>query len=1544
MPRSSGATVTPFKDILSLNNSTERVAKFNETRVAFAVMDTGLDRWLTNLHQDHPEHHSKSFNSYQPAAAPASVPPGAQQPAQQPYYQQYLNASAPGSGSSPGRRIGGISMPSHVGGSTFGHSGNQIGTKSKELMQSAGKMGKGLFSKGKNKLRGDKGETHPQQPQRPQQPPPPPPPAQTKAKHDRSGSWAVLSSKLRTEFSSSKDHEQQHQQHHQQPHEEEYYAAPRASMTVAPQIPVPEPVSPLLREATPDRSFPAAQTASGQRRSDYPTGAVSAPLSSATSSSIPAAGHQIRVVPSEPASHGPVVGAPAVPPPVTEDSGVGMLQQSDESDDAPKRQSSFVGLPPIRRSSTFGMKSKARRAAERFPLDEEEDNGVPGLPTSDVMEHPASEPEAPQQLTRREHLPGATVVQAVPSLQPPTTTTDKDGIVVHHQPVSAEHYPERPAVQPVMAATPSQPPTMRPSQPPHPPVMLHPGQSGPWRLEESHLAEPLHQAKNRSGHSPISPPMNYGFDKETGQMPPPPVPANNNMRQRNTADVPPSSAQRYPGLFAPRPDQELTPQQQRQMSNSQAYYEEMANPRHSGSEFAIPGVGPPTEERGRAKRNSGIFKEIGDKIARATSRDRKNSFADASRPPTDAYTDEASESSFGTEEMQDRKKKRRSSILNSLTGRASMDQGSRQSFSALQRSQTEAAVANSSSEDLGSARKRSVFGGVMAGFSGNKNAPTSGLANQQSAADDEPQLTPKKKRFSAITKAFQRPNQERPSSGLSLEPTESAGSSQNPNARSGILSSMPFRNRDRSDSAAQMDPAGSEHNRRASFSNLLSSLTGNKGQQQQQQQQHPDQQYQQYQNQPSTPSRSFAANDLPQDIPSAPRQQHAADDFPTPNRDAGAPPPTLPAQFLDRPQPLFAADENKWGIDRPPTAATVTASERPKTDAGESIASSAAMVPSISSLPLPFAAATAETSAKRDDPVAPSEVSDSETDIAETSRKPSDVTPSVMTGADEESEDMTHQDTNVSQVTPSVVTDLPRLDEPQEHTPTAQYPNSPGGYYTHNSGTPGAAPLSAGPQGYPQAQSQGPVHHQQDPRRSFTGPAYGPGMGQAPPGPQYGQQQHQQYMQGGFAQPAQPSEPSAASSNRWKGLKTKMAGQMASISQSSPGSKSQDKQEKSDKSASGDKLFNAFKRLSKQQSPSPGPGPADAPQSPGAQARSKRLSNAQPPVMTPVMTQLPEGMQPAPQGGGMSPGFRVFPRNQGQPVMGQSQQMPPHMQHQQMPPHMQHQQMPPHMQHQQMPPHMQHQQMPPHMQHQQMPPHIQHQQMHPQQMHMGPGYHRQQGHPQQQLSMYMQQQQQQQKQGEPQYAAVPVPQGYNSAYNQDGAQPQSMYNVSRQYSQHQTPYQQQQNHASHYQPHGQQTGGYQQHGNGFEHSQPQSPLSEARRESQPHEPLSQQVSATGSELLSPVTQRSGSLPLSPTSDEPRSPHAALTREALAQQDARKDLQAHHLRPEESRTSLGPSNSNRVSQVSNDSGRQRRRWYRCRCCHRCRCCRRRLARP
>jgi hypothetical protein len=144
---------------MDMPTPSERVNKYDETRGMFASMDSGLDNWISNMKTDHPEHASatSSFSGSGSVPPPAAVgaPTGA---AQQPYYQQYLDASSPTATQSTTRsRLAGLPMQAQAAaGSAFGHSGGQIGTKSKELMQSAGKLGKGLFSKGKSKLRGDK--------------------------------------------------------------------------------------------------------------------------------------------------------------------------------------------------------------------------------------------------------------------------------------------------------------------------------------------------------------------------------------------------------------------------------------------------------------------------------------------------------------------------------------------------------------------------------------------------------------------------------------------------------------------------------------------------------------------------------------------------------------------------------------------------------------------------------------------------------------------------------------------------------------------------------------------------------------------------------------------------------------------------------------------------------------------------------------------------------------------------------------------------------------------------------------------------------------------------------------------------------------------------------------------------------------------------------------------------------------------------------------------------------------------------------------------
>jgi len=157
-PSPAGQKILNFREIMSIQSPAERIEKYSETRKSFASQDSGLDNWLQAMLTEHPNA-SASFSGAAPpppSSPNAAQEPGQQAAAQQPYFQQYLNASAPASGTTPGRsRLAGLPQQAQAAaGSAFGHGGKEIGTKSKELMHSAGKMGKGLFSKGKSKLRG----------------------------------------------------------------------------------------------------------------------------------------------------------------------------------------------------------------------------------------------------------------------------------------------------------------------------------------------------------------------------------------------------------------------------------------------------------------------------------------------------------------------------------------------------------------------------------------------------------------------------------------------------------------------------------------------------------------------------------------------------------------------------------------------------------------------------------------------------------------------------------------------------------------------------------------------------------------------------------------------------------------------------------------------------------------------------------------------------------------------------------------------------------------------------------------------------------------------------------------------------------------------------------------------------------------------------------------------------------------------------------------------------------------------------------------------
>lgn len=155
--------VKGVKEIMAMGTSEKRIHEYEESRKAFAEADLGLETWILAIKQQHPEfaNVTSSFNGgggYQASIAGTSVAASnaSSAPAQAPYYQQYLNATSPAPTGPPPTtrtRLGSSSLSTQAT-SAFGNSSNQIGTKSKEFMHSAGKMGKGLLSKGRSKLRG----------------------------------------------------------------------------------------------------------------------------------------------------------------------------------------------------------------------------------------------------------------------------------------------------------------------------------------------------------------------------------------------------------------------------------------------------------------------------------------------------------------------------------------------------------------------------------------------------------------------------------------------------------------------------------------------------------------------------------------------------------------------------------------------------------------------------------------------------------------------------------------------------------------------------------------------------------------------------------------------------------------------------------------------------------------------------------------------------------------------------------------------------------------------------------------------------------------------------------------------------------------------------------------------------------------------------------------------------------------------------------------------------------------------------------------------
>ncbi|KAI1108581.1 hypothetical protein F5Y14DRAFT_74862 [Nemania sp. NC0429] len=153
------AAPTPFREILNLATYEQRVQRFDETREQFYIMESGLSDWLTHLQSQTEHTQATAWSDPKPPPFKSGAPPasaGASSGVLPPV------PAKTGTAVSHSRRTSIGNMQQLMGGQSgsFGASGNQVGTKSKELLHAAGafgnkgmKSGMKLFNKGKNKLR-----------------------------------------------------------------------------------------------------------------------------------------------------------------------------------------------------------------------------------------------------------------------------------------------------------------------------------------------------------------------------------------------------------------------------------------------------------------------------------------------------------------------------------------------------------------------------------------------------------------------------------------------------------------------------------------------------------------------------------------------------------------------------------------------------------------------------------------------------------------------------------------------------------------------------------------------------------------------------------------------------------------------------------------------------------------------------------------------------------------------------------------------------------------------------------------------------------------------------------------------------------------------------------------------------------------------------------------------------------------------------------------------------------------------------------------------
>ena len=167
-PPDAQPKITAFREILALKSPSERIQAFEETREQFANLNTGLAHWLAVKASELPEHadlfkdsgRRPAFHGHKPSPSRSKLGGLLQSGSQS--AQPYSNTPKSVPDGIPGNASPYGYSPS--AGPSTKISSQQVQAKGKDLLHTAGVFGgkanvaaKGLFSKGKSKLRGGSG-------------------------------------------------------------------------------------------------------------------------------------------------------------------------------------------------------------------------------------------------------------------------------------------------------------------------------------------------------------------------------------------------------------------------------------------------------------------------------------------------------------------------------------------------------------------------------------------------------------------------------------------------------------------------------------------------------------------------------------------------------------------------------------------------------------------------------------------------------------------------------------------------------------------------------------------------------------------------------------------------------------------------------------------------------------------------------------------------------------------------------------------------------------------------------------------------------------------------------------------------------------------------------------------------------------------------------------------------------------------------------------------------------------------------------------------